>query len=132
MNSFVLIERQSSCLCFKKKDSAVWEDLLKVKEIYLQGRKMLAKNGKTTLFWKDSWLYEKPLYILYPDLFKFCLHPDISVFQVKADAGCVSFTRLLADEMIIDWNKILNDMSKYDFTPDDDVVLWKFGKSWQI
>jgi len=49
------------------------------------------------------------------------------VFQVKADAGCVSFTRLLADEMIIDWNKILNDMSKYDFTPDDDVVLWKFG-----
>lgn len=34
----------------KQSDSAIWADLLKVKNIYLKGRKMLVRNGKNTFF----------------------------------------------------------------------------------
>ena len=63
----------------KQSDSAIWADLLKVKDIYLQGRKKVVRDGKTTFFWKDTWLYEKPLCILYPVLFKFCQQQNILV-----------------------------------------------------
>jgi len=32
----------------KQSDSAIWADLLKVKDIYLQGRKKVVRDGKTT------------------------------------------------------------------------------------
>jgi hypothetical protein len=45
----------------KQTDSPMWADLLKIKHIYLQGRKMNIKNGKSTSVWKDIWLYDEPL-----------------------------------------------------------------------
>ena len=63
----------------KQSDSAIWADLLKIKNIYLQGRKVLVRNGKNTFFWKDSWLYDKPLCMMFPDLFKFCKQQNILV-----------------------------------------------------
>jgi hypothetical protein len=56
----------------KQTDSPIRADLIKVKEIYLQGRKMCVKDGKSTLVWRDTWLYSDPLYTLCPDLFKLC------------------------------------------------------------
>jgi hypothetical protein len=111
----------------KQYDSAVWADLLKIKDIYLQGRKILVKNGKNTSFWKDSWLYEKPLCILYPDLFKFYEQPNVSIFQVHSNIESVSFTRWLTGNLLLDWNKIVDDMNNINFITDNDVVLWRFG-----
>ena len=34
----------------KQSDSAIWTDLLKVKDVYLQGRKRAVRNGKNTFF----------------------------------------------------------------------------------
>jgi len=58
----------------RQTDSAIWADLLKIRDIYLQGRKVIIGNGKKTLFWKDKWLYEKSLEVLFPDLFAMCLN----------------------------------------------------------
>jgi hypothetical protein len=35
----------------KLNDSPMWYDLLKVKNIYLQGRSISSKNGELTRFW---------------------------------------------------------------------------------
>jgi hypothetical protein len=35
-------------------ESTIWVDLLKIRNTYLQGRKLKVKNGKKTLFWMDS------------------------------------------------------------------------------
>lgn len=75
----------------RRNDSAIWSDLLKIKAIYLQGRKLIVGDGKHTLFWKDTWLFDKPLSYLFSDLFKMCQQSDISVNQVKQSS--VSFTR---------------------------------------
>ena len=39
----------------KQGDSPVWKDLLKVKQIYLQGRIMVVGDGRSTDFWHDTW-----------------------------------------------------------------------------
>jgi hypothetical protein len=43
-------------------DSPMWSDLLKIRDIYLQGRRMHGKNGQRTLFWKDRWMFDQPLF----------------------------------------------------------------------
>ena len=113
----------------RQSDSAIWADLLKVEDIYLQGRKILVKNGKNTLFWKDSWLYEKPLCVLYSDLFKICEQPNVTVHQAHNDTQRISFTRWLTDILLLDWQKILNDMKDINFNSEEDTVSWKFGRA---
>ena len=36
-------------------NSPVWNDLLKVKRLYQQGRVMVVGDGKATDFWEDAW-----------------------------------------------------------------------------
>lgn len=54
--------------------------MLKIKDVYVVlVRRMKVKNGKNTLFWLDAWLYDTPLSHLFPDLFKLCEQPMITV-----------------------------------------------------
>jgi hypothetical protein len=81
---FKYLKNASICIVsHMQNDSPIWSDLLKIGDIYLQGSKIEVKNGKKTLFWRDTWLYEKPLNILYPNLFKLCEQPDISLYSIK-------------------------------------------------
>jgi len=63
--------RNSSIIEVKHKvsDSPMWSDLLKIKDIYLQGRGISVKNGGISRFWQDPWLYEEPLSSYAPLLF---------------------------------------------------------------
>jgi hypothetical protein len=96
--------------------------------MYLQGRKIVVHNGQNTLFWKDIWLYDKPLYVLFPDLFKFCKQQNVIVDQVRSNPMMVSFNRWLVDDMLIIWQKILEDMNKFQFSNEIVTVSWIFGQ----
>jgi len=74
----------------KLHDSPIWYDLLKVKGIYLEGRIVKIENGKKTRFWEDSWLFDKPLCSLIPELFILCKQKEVSVYSVKKK-GCSAF-----------------------------------------
>jgi len=87
----------------------------------------LVRNGKNTLSWKDVWLYEKPPCVLLPDLFKFCEQQNILVNQVRDDLQSISFTRWLMDALLTDWQTVLDDMRKLNFTSEEDLVSWKSG-----
>lgn len=118
---FKYLKKDSICTVkHRQNDSAIWSDLLKVRDIYLQGRKMIGRDGKKTLFWKDTWLFDKPLNYLFPDLFKLCLQPDISVFQVKQNS--VSFRRWLVDDLKSGWDKIMSEVDGTILTPGKDVA----------
>jgi hypothetical protein len=39
----------------KPYDSALWSDMLQVRDIYLSGRSMEVNNGEITHFWGDAW-----------------------------------------------------------------------------
>jgi len=56
---------------------------MKIRDIYLQGKKFINGDGKKILFWKDRWLYDQPLAQLFPDLFKLSQQQDITLADVK-------------------------------------------------
>jgi hypothetical protein len=76
-------------------DSPMWSDLLKIRDIYLQGRRMHGKNGQRTLFWKDRWMFDQPLFQVYPNLFQMFLEQDITISQVKINSQSAIFSRWL-------------------------------------
>jgi hypothetical protein len=90
---------------------------------------MIVKNGKKTRLWKDSWLCEKPLCTLFPDLFRICENPEVTIFQTALDPQVVSFNRWLIDNLRIGWEKILLEVNKLQLTNELDVVVWKFSNN---
>ena len=76
-------------------NSPIWTDLLKIREIYLRGRIIQTADGKRTLFWKDVWLYNKPLCLLHPMLFDWCQNKNITVHNVLERNGRIPFNRWL-------------------------------------
>jgi hypothetical protein len=66
----------------KQSDSPVWKDLLKIRHIYLKGRKFRVNNGKKVSFWVDTWLEGKPLCVSYPILYDMCVDKNCSVWKV--------------------------------------------------
>ena len=73
--------RPIAAVQYKMGDSHVWADLLKIKDIYLRGRRLQTKNGKNTILWSNSWLNNKPLCVTYPVLYDLCSEKDITVFD---------------------------------------------------
>jgi hypothetical protein len=63
----------------KLNDSPMWYDLLKIKNIYLQGRGVSTENGSLTRFWLDPWLYNEPIAVIVPILFELCENKNITV-----------------------------------------------------
>lgn len=123
------MKRDSVCTVkHRQTDSPIWADLLKIRHIYLQGKRMCVNNGIKTLFWLDCWLYEKPLAQLYSDLFKLAVNQKITVYEVINDPKQVSFSRYLVDGWKSDWEKILYDIDKKQFLNKEDVVTWKYGE----
>jgi hypothetical protein len=49
------------------------------------------------------------------------------VDQVRNNPQAVSFSRWLQDSMLADWQKILDDMRKFEINTADDTVFYKFG-----
>jgi hypothetical protein len=76
-------------------DSPVWKDLLKVKHVYLAGRQVNVRNGKSVLFWRDIWLDDRPLCLVTPTLFDLCVDRDITIFTFLVKGGQLDFTRWL-------------------------------------
>lgn len=53
-------------------DSPCWKALLKVKEVYMIGRKIETKSWNITRMWKDSINRLPPLQEQYPQMFDIC------------------------------------------------------------
>jgi len=90
---------------------------------------MIVKNGNKTLAWKDSWLYNEPLCILFPDLFKLCEQQNISVCQLIRGTINVTFCRWLTKELNLMWNKIIADAATVVLDSGHDIVSWKLENS---
>lgn len=89
----------------------------------------MVKNGKSILFWKDTWLFDSPLCVSYPDLFKLCEQPDILVSSVMNDINHISFLRWLPPDLELEWNHIVQEMLKIQTNSMDDVAVWKLEKN---
>ena len=60
-------------------DSPVWKDLLKVKDVYMKGRKMVVGKGNKTDFWQDIWCTDESLVKKFADMFDICHEQKVTV-----------------------------------------------------
>ena len=79
----------------KSMNSPVWNDLLKVKDVYLKGRLMCVGNGQFTDFWRDSWCGRVHLKEKIPDLFDISNEPNGSVAHFSIRGWNITFKRWL-------------------------------------
>lgn len=113
----------------KANDSPIWYDLLKVKDLYLQGRGINIQNGRDTRFWYDAWLYDKPLYAIVPVLFLLCEQKEVMVAEVKSGSVPIIFRRWLTPELQTCWNLIEMDTNSFQLCQEKDKIFWRFGKN---
>lgn len=90
---------KNSCVAHlkhKPSNSSVWNDLLKVKDLYLKGRIMMVGDGKkNTDFWKDAWCGAIPLQEKVPELFSTCTDKDKTVAELGQGGWRLTFRRWL-------------------------------------
>lgn len=107
----------------KASDSPIWADLIKIKELYLQGRGIRIKNGQNTRFWFDPWLYELPIYQIAPILFLLCEQKEACVAEVKTGKIQISFSRWLTNELQTCWDLITDDVNNFQLQDDRDEIF---------
>jgi hypothetical protein len=111
----------------KQSDSPIWTDLLKVRDLYIQGRRFIVGDGKLILFWRDKWLYDQPLMSLFPDLYKMTQQPDITLAKVKLNPGSLTFSRWLVGEWKKQWDSVLSDMNNIFLKDSANIVKWSLS-----
>lgn len=106
----------------KTNDSPMWSDLLKVKNVYLQGRGISVKDGTLTRFWQDPWVYDEPLVSHVPVLFELCENKKISVAHALQGEP-ILFRRWLHSELRIQWEKIWDDAVNFQLEDYQDNIV---------
>ena len=87
-------------------DSPCWKALLKVKYIYLVGRKIRLESGDLLRVWKDSINGLSPFQTLYPSLFEICNNQDCTIDSFKSVDVHSFFRRRLTPELSRQWEEI--------------------------
>jgi hypothetical protein len=68
-------------------DSPLWEDMQKLRDIYLSVRRMQVGNGKLTSFWCDAWCGSNPLKDSFPDIFHICMNKVLQLLMLLPLVG---------------------------------------------
>lgn len=113
-------------------DSPVWKDLLKVRHVYLKGRKITTGNGCKTLLWKDTWLDDTPLCCNYSTLYELYKDKDITVqkfVEMNMQAG---FRRRLPEILALQWADLKMDVFRHHRSDNPDKISWAWTRSGQF
>lgn len=97
--------------------------------IYLRGRKVVCRNGRKTLFWKDPWLSDESLAKVCPTLFCLCNQQMMTIEQAKACGVRLCFRRWLTNELRSEWHQIQRMANDFVLKSKEDVISWKFEQS---
>ena len=79
----------------KPSNSPVWNDLLKIKDIYMKGIKMIVGKGDRTDLWHDSWCTEIALSEKFLELFNICNEQKVTVAQMACKGWRFTLRRWL-------------------------------------
>jgi hypothetical protein len=113
-----------SLLSKSPKNSPVWNDLLKVRHIYLKGRSVVVGNGKNTSFWHDRWCGLVSLADKLPELYAISKEQDCSVEYMKLKKWHLSFRRWLHEDLQCQFRRLHDIVFRYGINSDKDRPKW--------
>jgi hypothetical protein len=100
---------------------------MKIRAFYLKGRQITTKCGDKSRFWLDSWVNERPLCTIDPELYEICDDKFILVKDARIKNWQLSFRRWLNNENEIRWISLCCDCENFEFQDSPDTVQWKWG-----
>ena len=110
------------------KNSPVWNDLLKVKHIYLKGRSMRIGDGKTTSFWHDRWCGLVSLADKFPSLYEISEDQECSVETMKQRRWKLKFRRWLHEDMQNQLGRLQDLVHRCCTNNNKDRAIWDWEK----
>lgn len=120
---------------FTARDSPCWYDLLKIRDIYLQGRRMQVKNGRQTDFWNDGWTGNGTLREQFGGLYEICQEQTISVRKMADRNWDLNFRRWLTANQMIQLNRLrrmLLPVEMNDEGEDTPIWVWNNKKKFTV
>jgi hypothetical protein len=113
----------------KQSNSPLWNDLLKIKDLYVKGRVMKIGNGKETNFWRDSWCDSIPLKERFKEVFDLCNEQKGSVAEVAGRRWRLTFRRWLDEPAQIQLRQLRDILTTCALGEEKDSPIWKWEKS---
>jgi hypothetical protein len=87
-------------------DSPCWKAIMKVKDDYFRGRKVILHKGDIVRFWLDPWLNDTPLCLSHQELYDISQGQDFTFASFAGVNFEVPFRRRLSPELTLQWEQI--------------------------
>jgi hypothetical protein len=111
-------------------DSPFWRGLMKVKEDFFKCGSFIVNNGKSTRFWEDTWLGNRPLAAQYPSLYNIVRNKNSTVATTLASAPLnIGFRHSLTGGRWNRWIHLVQRLMDFQLNANNDVFKWNLVES---
>lgn len=108
-------------------DSPVWKAILKVKEYYLDGIKVVLNSGILARLWIDPLNNKPPLYSKFPLLFGMCSKQHITVSEWGAVNTGYFYRRRLHSPLMEQWVEMRSLVDSWNLSGPPDKIMCGLG-----
>jgi hypothetical protein len=114
----------------ESKGSQFWKSLHKIKHWFRMATLYLIGDGRKTMFWRDVWIVDCPLKIMFPALFECCEQTESTVWEVLRFGWInLSFPRSFGPQEVEQWDRLGVMLVNVGLREDRDIVCWKLEKN---
>ena len=114
----------------KVNDSPCWKEILRLRDIYYAGRRVVLHNGGGCLLWKDSFGPNKtPLMRRFPEIYGICQDQDCTVKFLVDKNFVLSFRRQVTGVLLNQWNMVVDYIKGLQLSEAGDEVKWSLTKN---
>jgi hypothetical protein len=106
----------------------VWNDLIKIKDLYRYGRVVKIGNGEDTNFWLDAWCGEITLKEKFSALFEISEEQNISVAALARNRWRMTWRRWLNEDLQIQLRQLRDMVMSCALGSQKDEPIWVWGK----
>lgn len=110
-------------------DSPCWKALLKVKEYYFAGRKVVINSGNLARVWHDPWCAGSSFIEKIPELFDICQEQDGTLAELVDSDFVLPFGRRLQGGLLDQWHELITCAQSLALSDLPDSIFGPYLKS---
>ncbi|XP_048552830.1 uncharacterized protein LOC125533101 [Triticum urartu] len=108
-------------------DSPCWKAIMKVKDSYMAGRKIIINSGNLTRVWHDPWVENIILKDRFPDLFSICHDQESTLASWVTSNYDLDFRHRLTGVLGEQWAWMVMEAKKLSLSNSSDTISWAFS-----
>ena len=108
-------------------DSPSWKSIMKVKDVYIAGRKVNINKGDLARVWHDPWVDNGILREHFPVLYDICQDQDCTIASFVDNDYNLPFRRRLFGELEEQWNWMVCEAKKMPLNENPDAISWSLN-----